>query len=167
MNLYLTSETHKKLSQKNIDSLGVFDGLVSGLCDGYAGKALVLSQKANLQKLFDSTLAVITNLKNSKRLLAFSKDLAVFKDDFSLIVEIMSVIFEDMLFIKVGKKDKVRLKDYIQNIQAVEGEYTIEAITQIRKLLDEAVKEMQFNCNFTLVLENLLLNILEVKFVCR
>ena len=157
----------KKLSQKTIDSLGDFDGLVSGLCDGYAGKAIVLSQKQNLQKLFDSTLSVITNLKNSKRLLAYSKELASFKDDFSLIIEIMLVIFEDMLFIKVGKKNKVRLKDYVQKIQEVEGEYTIGAIAEIRKLLDEAVKEMQFNCNFTLVIENLLLNILEVKFVCR
>lgn len=156
-----------KLSQKEIDALGMFDGLVSGLCDGYAGKAIALSEKANLQKIFDSTLAVITNMKNSKRLLAFSKELVSFKDDFSLIIEIMSVIFEDMLFIKVGKKDKVRLKDYVAKLQDVEGEYTIEAISHIRKLLDEAVKEMQFNCNFTLVIENLLLNILEVKFVCR
>ena len=31
----------------------------------------------------------------------------------------------------------------------------------------QAVKEMQYNCNFTLVVENLLLNILEVKYLCK
>ena len=143
------------------------DNLVSALCDGYAGKALALLNKENLKGIFDGVLSAVTQLKNSKNLLTYSKKLASFKDDFNLIIEIFSLIFEDMLFIKAGKTAKVRLKESINLLQMVESEYTISVISEIRKLLNNAVKEMTFNCNFTLVIENLLLNILEVKYICR
>ncbi|MBO5394403.1 MAG: hypothetical protein J6A28_00665, partial [Clostridia bacterium] len=156
-----------KLPQKVAHVLCGGDDLVSALADGYAGKALSLVQREDLHKLFDSTLAVVTNLKNSKKLLSFSKELAVFKNDFNLIIEILSLIFEDLLFIKVGKVFHVRFKNVLPQLQAVESEYTITAISEIRKLLDGAVREMLYNCNFTIVLENLLLNILEVKYICR
>ena len=143
------------------------DNLVSALCDGYAGKALALLNKENLKGVFDGVLSAVTQLKNSKSLLTYSKKLASFKDDFNLIIEIFSLIFEDMLLIKAGKKSYVRLKESLSALQMVESEYTISVISEIRKLLNNAVKEMTFNCNFTLVIENLLLNILEVKYICR
>lgn len=156
-----------KLSQKIVKDLCDGDELIAALSDGYAGKALLLKQNQNLHKIFDSSLAVISKMKNSKNLLSFSKDLLTYKNDFNLIVEIWSVIFEDMLFIKAGKSSRVKLKEIVPQLQEVEGEYTIRAIGEIRKLLDGAVREMSFNCNFTLIVENLLLNILEVKYICR
>lgn len=156
-----------KLSQELTRALCEGDDLVAALSDGYAGKAMALKNNDNLQKLYESVLGVVTKLKSSKNMLSFSKELTAFKNDFNLIIEIMSLIFEDMLFIKVGKLGKVRLKQSLAQLQGVEGEYTIGAISEIRKLLDGAVKEMTYNCNYTLVIENLLLNILEVKYICR
>jgi DNA polymerase-3 subunit delta' len=156
-----------KLPKELISRLCEGDELVAALSDGYAGRAMTLASNENLHKLFDSTLAVVSRLKSSKNLLSFSKDLASFKNEFDLVVEIMSLIFEDMLFVKVGKLDKVKFKNHLSVIKECESEYSIKAIAEIRKLLDGAVKEMLCNCNFTLVLENLLLNILEVKYICR
>lgn len=156
-----------KLSKSVTNSLCNGDDLVSALCDGYAGKALILSQNEQLHTLFEKVLGVVTKMKTSKTVLAFSKSLANFKDSFNLIIEMLSTIFEDMLFIKTGKTKFVKLQSHIAELKAVEGEYTVQAISEIRKLLDGAVKEMLFNCNFTVVLENLLLNILEVKYICR
>ncbi|MBE7074119.1 MAG: AAA family ATPase [Clostridiales bacterium] len=141
--------------------------LAVSLCDGYAGKALRLSQKENLKFMFDDVLSCITGLKNSKNLILYSKKLSSYKDEFNLLIEMFSLIFEDMLFIKTGKINKVKLKGYIQQLQMIESEFTISAINEIRKLFAKAVKEMMYNCNFIIVIENLLLNILEVKYICR
>ncbi|MBQ8909300.1 MAG: AAA family ATPase [Clostridia bacterium] len=143
------------------------NALASVLCDGYAGRAFYLAQMEDLKSMFDSVLACVTQLKNSKNLLSFSKRLSAFKDNFNLIMEMLSLIMEDLLFIKVGKTNKIRFKESASTLQMVEGEYTIAAISEIRKLIDKAVKEMTFNCNFLVVIENLLLNILEVKYICR
>lgn len=143
------------------------DELVAVLSQGYVGKVLTLKEKENLKNLFDSVFSCITSLKSSKQLLTFSKKLSLFKEDFNIIVEIFSLIMEDILFIKTGKKNRINFKENLSATQMVESEYTLKAVNEIRKLLDKAVKEMSFNCNFTLVIENLLLNILEVKYLCR
>ena len=157
----------KKLSPEITGSLCQGDGLVAALCDGYAGRAVKLAGNEKLHGLFDCVLNVVTRMKNSKQVLNYSKQLASYREDFDLIIEILSTILEDLLFVKVGKLNRVRLKDEIKQLQAVEGEYTTKAIAQIQKLLDGATKEMGYNCNFTVVIENLLLNILEVKYICR
>ena len=157
----------KKLSPQVASSLCQGDALAGALCDGYAGRAVALAQNEKLHNIFDATLNIITKMKNSKQVLTFSKQISLYKDSFNLIVEILSTVLEDLLFVKVGKLNRVRLKEYVKQLQDVEGDYSVRAISEIRKLIDNATKEMGYNCNFSVVVENLLLNILEVKYICR
>lgn len=141
--------------------------LAIALSEGLIGKAERLARKKELFPLFESVMAVITNLKSSKDMLAFSKTIAQFSGDYELIFSSFSLILEDMLFIKNGVEKGVRLKSYRDKLVSVQGEYSLKAIVEIRSLIDKAVREMMFNCNFIVVLENLILNILEVKYLCR
>ena len=141
--------------------------LITSLSDGCVGKAIELAKKENLIQVFSACKDIICRLKSSKEVLSYSKRLLSFKDDFKLIIEIFSIILEDLLMIKSGCKQSVRLKTYLNDLSQIESEYTIKAIVEIRSILDKAVKEMEYNCNFTVVFENLLLNILEVKYICR
>ena len=156
-----------KLSSEVIKNIAGEEELVAVLCDGYAGKAMELANRDDLKLMFESVLSCITQLKNSKSLLAYSKKLSNYKNDFELVVEIFSLIMEDILLVKSGKINKVKLKNWLPALQSAEEEYTISAINEIRKLLDKATEEMKYNCNFSVVIENLLLNILEVKYLCR
>ncbi len=144
--------------QENID-------LVSALSEGYLGRAEKLSNMPNLKELFEIVFSSVTKLKTSKQLLSFSKSLIDNSKDADFIFQTLSLIFEDLLFLKGGRE--IRLKMYEEELKNIKNEYSIKAITMIERQIDKAVKELSFNCNFTLVLENLLLNILEVKYLCR
>ena len=140
--------------------------LITSLSDGYIGRAEFLSRFKNLQHLFDSTVSVLTKMKTSKQVLLFSKNLLMYKDNFGLLIEIMSLALEDLLILKSGGSS-VRLVTIKQELINVQDEYSLKAICEIQSLLDKAVKEQSYNGNVTLILENLLLNILEVKFICK
>lgn len=159
-----------KLNEEEIKSVigqGENSALAIVLSEGLIGKAQRLNGKKDLKLIFENVLSIFTNLKASKDLLGYSKKLANFYLESDLIFTCFSQIIEDLLFIKCGKSESVKLKDYRHNLESVQGEYTIKALSEIRELVDKAVKEMMYNCNFIVVLENLILNTLEVKYLCR
>lgn len=159
-----------KLDEKEIKSfLGNCENsdLAIALSEGLIGRADKLANKKELFPLFESVMAVVTRLKSSKDMLAYSKTIAQFGSEHQLIFHAFSIIMEDLLYIKSGNISAVRLKKYCDKLESVQNEYTIKAIVEIRALIDKAVKEMMFNCNFVVVLENFILNILEVKFLCK
>lgn len=160
----------KKLDDQTI--LSVLSGgeqarLALELADGQIGRAITLEKKKNLKSLADDSVAIITKMKNSKQVLSFSKKLQDYKEDFNLILEIIAFCISDMLKIKAGQADKVKLKSYCKDLQSVKDEYTIRALCEIASLLDSAIKEKTYNVNLALALENFLLNILEVKYLCK
>lgn len=148
------------IGQENIE-------IISALSDGLIGKAQKLSKTKNLKVLFDAMIDCIVKMKTSKDVLSHSKRLAMFKDDFNLLMETLSLLVEELIFIRAGKNELVRLKSCCQRLENVKEDYTYEALVGIQNLISHAVKEMSFNCNFTVVIENLLLNILEVKYLCK
>ncbi len=160
-------ELSKLKKDEIIQCLGQSENLelVTALSEGFLGRAEKLNNMQNIQSLFENVLAVVTKLKTSKQLLSFSKNLLDNAGEAQFIFQSLSLLFEDLLFLKSGKD--IRFELYRQELESVENEYSIKAIAMIEKEIDRAVKELSFNCNFTLVLENLLLNILEVKYICR
>ena len=106
-------------------------------------------------------------MKSSKQVLQYSNKIFEFKKDLNLIFEIVSLLLEDLLFFKADKISNMRFKDNIKDFEGILQDYTIKAICEIRKLIDRANKELSFNGNPTLIVENLLMNILEVKYICK
>ena len=160
-----------ELSKFDQESLSKFlkdnpnNELVLALCDGYLGKAEKLAKMSNLRELFLNTLATLAELSSSKEVLKYSKKILEYKEHFNQIIEILSLVLEDMLAVKA--KAECKLKEYQDVITKASDNYSIKAICQIQELLDQACKEQTYNVNTTLIIENLLLNILEVKFLCK
>ena len=141
--------------------------IIDGLCDGYIGRAIELGRVRELPQIFDSAMAAICELSSSRELLKYSQPLLKYSQYFQLIIEIFSVAIEDMLKIKIGKSDKVSLKCRADELTQASEKYTVTAICEVRKILDRATKEQSYNCAPTLIIENALLDILEVKYLCR
>ena len=141
--------------------------LIVSLSEGHLGKAEELGNLSYLNKLYESVVSVFTKLSSSKEVLTFAKSIETYKDDFDLIIEILGLAIEDILKLKVGKSGELKLKDKKDQLFSVSDQYTVKAICEIQKLLNKAIKEKMYNVNQSLIIENLLLNILEVKFVCK
>ncbi len=141
--------------------------LVLAVADGQIGKANELARLKNFEVLCDDALSIFTKMKTSKQVLVYSKKLLAYKDNITLILQVLALCVEDLLKIKSGNKDLARLQPFVSELSKVSEEYTVRALCEISALVDKASKEKQYSVNMVLVIENLLLNILEVKYICR
>ncbi len=155
----------EKLSEKEISTLKL-DPLAVSIADGLVGKAIALSSKRNLEEVCENAVAVFCDLKHSKNVLAYAKKILDQKNDLPLTMEVMSFVIEDLIKIKSGKGELIKLP-YREKYEACQGDYSVRALCEIALLLNKLSKEKLYNVNFTLAIENFLLNILEVKYLCK
>ena len=138
--------------------------LVLAVAEGQVGKAESYAKMRNFVALCNDCLNVFTKMKSSKDVLAHAKKLLSYKEQTMLVMQVCALIVEDLIKIKSHTKPKLPFKE---ELVSVSGDYTIRALCEIATLLDKVAKEKQYNVNMTLAVENLLLNILEVKYLCK
>lgn len=160
----------KKLSSQTIASvMQAYEngGLLSLMCDGNVGEAIELAKKGNGKEVFDVALSLVTQMKASKNLIMFSKRVLALKDDALKVLKIFAFMLEDLLFLKVNQGEQMRFSNVKDELLKVRDDFSVKAICEICKLVDNAMKEISFNGNITLIIENLLLGVLEVKYLCK
>lgn len=157
----------KSLIEKELFGLyGNLKRISLALGGGYLGKTIELSQKSNLEELFDISLSVVTKLKSSKEILIYSKKIIDKKDDILLIFEMFSLLMEDLIGLKTGYTD-LKFGFVKEELESVLNDYSLKAITEIEKLIENVVRELKSNTTQTLVIDNFLMNLLEVKYLCK
>lgn len=140
--------------------------LVSKICDGELGEAIRLSKKENLEEIVQFSLDLLIKMKSSKQVLSFSKIAQKYSDDIDLILKIMCLIIEDMINFKAGNK-QIKLVMFKEQIEKASVEYSIKALCMINRKINQLQKEIFYNVGIIVAFENFLLNILEVKYLCK
>lgn len=156
--LPLDSEKLKKLSDNNLANI---------LGEGYIGKTLNLAKNEDLKTVANFAVSLFTELKGSKQVLRFSKKFLEEKDLMDLILEIMSFCIEDMVKLKCESENLCKLSPYINDLKDVEPEFSVEALCEISKLISNLKEKLEFNANLTVAIDNFLLKMLEVKYLCK
>ena len=141
--------------------------LAGMISEGYIGLYEEYSKKANLEEVVDTTIKLVTELKNSGQVLKFSTNLMKYREDIELIFQIYIRSLEDMIKIKSEREDLCSMPLYLDSLKSVESEFSINAICEINSLVSEFIKKREANVNEQVALENLLLKILEVKYICK
>lgn len=141
--------------------------LAIAVSDSFLGKAIEFCKMKDFEELCQLSVDILTKMQKSNQVLEYSKKAFLFKDKTSLIFEIISVLIEDLIKIKSGERKLVKLKNYIQQLEEFSPQYSIRALCEIALLIDKVSKETNYNVSPTVVFENFLLNILEVKYICR
>lgn len=135
------------------------------LCDGGIGKAFKLLQNPNLFEIANLGVEIFTKMKASRHILVFSKKAQNFSKNLDIILEVMSLVVEDLLKIKTGCKCKLSMFEL--ELKGVSEEYSTRALCQINQKLIKMQKELAYNVSQAIAFENLLLSILEVKYLCK
>lgn len=143
------------------------NALALALGSGYIGKTLAFDRKENLEEIADFAISILTKMKNSKEVVKFSKQFLDFSSEIDLILLILSIAIEDLIKIKCESESLCKLSMYKQSLKQVEAEYTVRALCEISKLLARLREKMEFNANLTMAIDNFLLKILEVKYLCK
>ncbi len=158
--------TVEKLDASELEKV-CHNPLAVALAEGYVGKALYLASKKNLSEIVDFAISLISEMKNSGQVLRFSKSFLDFSDEIELILRAYATGLEDIIKIKTEKENLCLLKEYLPVLKSVENEFSVMAICEIEKLIERFMEKMRFNANLSVTIDNFLLNVLEVKYLCK
>jgi len=137
------------------------------LGQGYVGKTIEFANMRDIEEIFNLAVDIVCKLKSSKEVLIYSKSLEDHKENILLVFEIISLILEDIIALKLNEKNILKFEFIKDKLHSVLGEYSLKCVTKIEELIKQCVKELSYSINSSLVIDNFLMNLLEVKYLCR
>ncbi|MBQ3048062.1 MAG: hypothetical protein IJD48_03510 [Clostridia bacterium] len=149
-----------QIDSKNFKTILDFAG-------GSLEKALSFNDDSCFILAFDACMDALINMKDSKTMLKYSVPFSKDRKIFECALDIFEILFRDMLMIRFSKQNLVKNKNLISQISALALSFDADAIDKIIKRLYFIKQQMLFNCNYVFLVDNLLLYILEVKFLCN
>ena len=106
-------------------------------------------------------------MRDSKQLIKYSTMLSVSKQVFEMSLEIFESVFRDILMIRLNKLNLIKNNNIYEKLLQIASSLTADAIDLIIKKIYAIKKQLEFNCNYVLLVDNFLLYYLEVKFLCN
>lgn len=135
--------------------------------ENYIGKTLEIANNNDFINCYQNMQNLIKNLKKSDQIPKFSVFLGKNKEIFNINIKIFYGFFRDILMTKLQEKDLVLNKNLLQDFLLLQDEFSINALIKILKIIQDAKQKIDSNVNLTLLADNLLLQILEVKYLCK
>ena len=154
----------------NVKDAGVGDkdlDTIVEISQGSLQKVLNYTNNDEFINTFKNCLTTMRDMKDSRQLIKYSSLFNQNKQVFEMALEIFEVLFRDMLVIRLGKEGLVKNKNEIGTLKSISQDFHSDAIDLIIRRIYFIKKQMEFNCNYVLLVDNLLLYILEVKFLCN
>ena len=131
---------------------------------GNLGKAISLLSDEVYFEVYNFILNLITNMKTSKDLINYTSVIEKNRKFIDKYLEVLSVMFRDMLIIKQGLEELAFNQNSINLLKLASEDYSQVALIEAIKKINKAKKMLKFNTNVTGVIDSLLLGILEVKY---
>ncbi|QJA09909.1 DNA polymerase III subunit delta' [Romboutsia sp. CE17] len=139
--------------------------LLANFSRGSIEKALELSESNDFSIMRDDIQKYIQYIldKNMVEILNISSDMEKYKDKIIVILDMMINYFRDMMLSK-GKVDKDMIinGDRITFIQNMSSKITYSQVSKIIDIIEETKRKMRSNCNFSVSIQVMALNIYEV-----
>ena len=76
-------------------------------------------------------------------------------------------ILEDLLAKICKKEELIVLKSQTNFFELIVNDFSVKSVCEIEKLIRKLQEERFFNVNLPAIVDNLLLGILEVKYLCK
>ena len=143
------------------------DALPCILGKGYIGKTQELARKEDLQEVAAVGVSLACEMKNSKQVVKFSKILLDDVASLPIVLQVLSTALEDIMKIKCESENLCKLVSLFPQIKDVEAEYSVQAVCEICRLISHLREKIEFNANMTVAIDNFLLKMLEVKYLCK
>lgn len=155
------------------DERTVYDELISGGLDertaaiaaacseGMLGKAKRIASDEEYLGLYDVALNLLRSLERSSDIVGLDAPLAQSKQLLPFL-DVLSIVMRDMLVAK-DDPDMLLSKHVAQDIIAISGGYSKQAIAKIILLINDLRKKLSLNVGAIAGIDSLLFSILEVK----
>ena len=158
------------LSEKDILSLYSEEksiGLIAKLSGGNLEKTERLLHDKNFLKFYEDVASLFFTMNHSKQIVSCLKPFSNIKGNNKILFEILYLFYSDLLYCKNQLFEWVVNVQYLDKLKQKAEEFSCLAITNICNLINEAYEKTLSNVNFNSVLENLIIQCLEVKNLCK
>lgn len=151
----------KYLVDKKIDNAQ----LISCMADGNLTTALKIAENKDAINIINLCADMLINLKTSKDILVYSSRILALKKDIPFFLDTLISMLRDVV-VSVSSEN-IYFKNLKSKYDMLSKIYSPLMVEKITKKINEIYLKMEFNCNMTGVVDQLLLDILEVKFLCQ
>lgn len=138
---------------------------VASVSGGSISVAMKLASNGDAGKIIDLALDTLIGLRSSADVLKYSSKIIALKKEFPFYLDTLISIIRDVAI--CGSPNLLNFKNKQKEILALSKIYSSSALAEISENLTEIYNKLDFNCNITGVVDQMLLNILEVKFLCQ
>ena len=156
---------------KSIFDFEIGDGKKVSFSSEYAnGNITKLNEVFNDEDFFviySLCQKLLTNMQNSSQILEFSSQIIKYKPKIDMFFNILQSFYYDMLLIKNKKNSLIQNKEFVNGLTVLANSISELAITKIISEIQFVSQKLKFNSNFNGTIDNLLLKILEIKFICK
>lgn len=128
---------------------------------GSLQKAIKIVNDENFIKIKELCLNVVLKLTESGDILRYSSKILEFKDRLKEIFDELTLVFLDVLYVKMGLMDKVLNQQKIDDFKS--SKFSVKALKIIYSKVLSAQNKLDCNCNPTTVVDGFLITMLEVK----
>lgn len=135
--------------------------------DGYLGKTLDIVNNQEFINVYKNMENLLINMKKSEQIPYFSGYFYKDKQSFEISLIILNDFLRDILMLKLGETQLIKNTNLLNVFEDVKDEYSIKALYEILKRLSKAKRKIDSNVNLTVLADNLLFDILEVKYLCK
>ena len=155
----------------SVFEFGIGDGKKANFAVQYADGNLTTLQNiyANqtFAQIYELCRSILTNMQNSSYVLEFSSKIAKYKDNIDMFFEILNQLYRDVLCVKLNQQSLVQNQEILNELTVVANGMSAEACVKILQEIHKSRLMLRSNVNFLGVIDNLLLKILEIKYLCK
>ena len=131
------------------------------------GQAKEYIENQNFMSVLTLVFDMFKNMTKSSDTLKYFSKINKYKDDFDMFIKLLEKVMFDVLKFNSGDRSLIDNQSHLNEIEQIASNYSSLACVKILDYIDGINESLQFNANFNLQIDTLLLYILEVKFKCK
>ena len=138
---------------------------VATISGGNIDVAFKFANSSDSENIINLVFETMIELRTSADILRFSSKILALKKDFTYFLDTFIMLLRDISVCNVP--ELVAFQDRKKDIEMLSKGLSKKAIELITERLCEIYNKLEFNCNLTGIVDQMLLDILEVKFLCQ
>jgi len=136
------------------------------LAEGSVEKAIKIASSGDYANCVKDVLYLFANMTSTRNMVHYLTIVAKYKDNYEDFLEITEKVLFETLIALTNASQSLNLFEK-NDIIKIADLYTPNALMRAIVLVERAKKQLDSNANYIMVMDGLLLDILEVRYLCR
>lgn len=141
--------------------------IIASCSGGSVSQAIKLSENAGFFEMFSLVLNALSQLNSSRDVLPILSKIDVNKISLAEFFDLTISFLRDIMMIKAGQSSLVVNRANLADLMRISGSFSFVALERIIKLALAFKKDLAFNANAQMVIDEFLLKMVEIKVICK